>query len=123
MMKRFKLNPGVTTAQVNAGIKKATEQALSEYYDLVSPRPQHDRRLDRIRGTRRYVHGILTPSLRDTLTATYSPNEPDILEVVFPNNYQGWDRSDFYTRLRVRIYDLIIHHSDLRDKSVPEVKA
>ena len=118
----FPLREGVTTADVNRVIRKAIDQGLDEFktFSSVIGRPVRDEKVTTRKGTRRYVHGMHT-GLRDTLVATYEPGS-GVITVIFPAGYKSWGQADFYSRMRVRMYDLIVHHADIRDKSKPEVK-
>lgn len=119
MMKRFPLKPGVTTRQVNAMIRTSIDTALAEWWALDGIERDEERR--RSQGETRYVHGIHTP-LRSTLVAIHVSGSGEVA-VAFPSNYGGWDRSDAYTRMRVRMYDLIVHdlanRGHIRDTSQP----
>ena len=116
-VKKFKLYDGVSTRKVNAVIRSSINKALAEYWDITENKVFADYKRTRIRGDikarRRHVFGMHT-SLRDTLVACHEGGS-QYIEIVFPANYQGWDRSDFYTRLRVRAYDLILHHAGIVD--------
>lgn len=108
----FTLKEGVTTRMLNKAIRTRVYQALKEFEDR-APKgvtATHERR--RPKSGTHYVFGIGIPELRDTLVASHDAGSDKVL-LVFPNNYQGWDRSDAYTQLRVRIWDLILHHEKL----------
>lgn len=104
-MTTFTLHENVTTRQLNAVLRQRIAQALREFHlDFVAS----DEELRRIKGERRYVFGIHTDH-RSTLIAAHTPGSGKV-DLVFPNDYKGWDRSYPYDRLRVRIWDLILHH-------------
>lgn len=125
MHKVFQLREGVTTREVNAVIRDAILFGIMTFGNTFEHTDFNmDERRWRRGGRRRYVFSIQSISkgsgnvIRDTVVARYVPGSGEIV-VTFPNDYQGWDRCSFYDRLRVSIYDKIVHHSDIRDKSQP----
>lgn len=117
MMKTFPLADGVTTREITSVIRAAHAQGLKEFEGRIPKELVADESIRKHKGKRRYVFGMHT-SLRDTLVAHYEVGSGEI-GVVFPNDYRGWDTASIYDQLRVRIYDLIVHHANLRDKSKP----
>lgn len=121
MMETIPLVSGVTTREVNRVFRSSIDRAI-DLFNL--PEVERDERLDRYRPfvdgarsstvERRYVHGIHT-SLRDTLVGHHIPGSGEMV-LAFPNDYRGWDApsTTAYDRLRVRIWDLIMYHHDIR---------
>lgn len=104
----FTLEEGVTTRTVNRVIRSSIDQALDEFKlpGVVRDERREHRAYDK--GAYRYVYGIGTP-LRSTLVGHHVTGSGEFL-LCFPNNYGGWDRTNTYDRLRVRIWDLILHN-------------
>ena len=117
----FTLRPDLTTREVNAAVRLAMTGAVETYadwfggvFDTVTVDVERRRTRPYVApGVRsadvetRYVYGIGTP-LRATLVGHYVVGSGEIM-LTFPNNYRGWDRANLYDRLRVSIYDRIVH--------------
>lgn len=139
----FPVRDDVTTLQVNRAFRTAIDEALEmfgqHYPDPdtlhVGGRIERDERLDSRRRyiapgvladkpTRRWVHGIHN-GLRSTLVGHWDVSTREFM-ICFPSDYAGWDRARPYERLRVNIYDRLVHGSGslitVRDTAKPGVK-
>lgn len=121
MMRTFTLRPGLTTRQVNDNIRTAMHDTTALYAEWfggvfadITPSVERRRATPWIApGVRadyietRYVFG-LESRLRATMVGHYIVGTGEV-GICFPNDYRGWDRANLYDRLRVGIYDRIVH--------------
>lgn len=111
----FPLKDHVTTRHLNKTISQVSNDLITSWINTgrLPSDFAYSRNLDRTGGERRYVYG-LGSELRSTLIGHYIVGSGEIM-LVFPNNYNGFQRASSYDQLRVSIRDRLVYESNLVD--------